>query len=170
MFNRNTNCHSLSTQVPGSPQQASRTFKSNAVTLIVGRMPTDPNACSMIRLTLSALSGVGHQAVVARHDLDPFQGTSAYRLVALERRRPAICLPKSCFIPDQPGCVLTHPETKWLLLVQPVAKIAPAAHWAITTNQYASNLIIGFSPNLWNSLTMIILTTSALSGVVMIES
>ena len=56
------------------------------------------------------------------------------------------------------------------LLVQPVVKIAPAAHWAIGTNQYASNLIIGFSPNRWNSLTMIILTTSALSGVVMIES
>ena len=56
------------------------------------------------------------------------------------------------------------------LLVQPVVKIAPAAHRAITTNQYASNLIIGFKPNLLNSLTMIALTSSALSGVVMIES
>ena len=77
---------------------------------------------------------------------------------------------KFCFISNQPGCVLTHLESKWLLLVQPVVQIALAGHWAITTNQYASSLIIGFSPNRWNSLTMIILTTSALSGVVMIES
>ena len=113
---------------------------------------------------------VGHQAVVDRHHPDPFQGTSAYHQVTPKRRRPSLTLPKSCFIPDQPRCDLTHLETKWLLLVQPVVEIAPAAHWAITTNQYASSLIIGFSPNRWNSLTMIVLTTSALSGVVMIES
>ena len=37
-------------------------------------------------------------------------------------------------------------------------------------NQYGSNLMVGFSPNLWNSLTMIVLTSSAFSVVVMIES
>ena len=56
------------------------------------------------------------------------------------------------------------------LLVHPVVKIVLAAHQAITINQYTSSLIIGFNPNRWNSLTMIALTSSALSGVVMIES
>jgi len=56
------------------------------------------------------------------------------------------------------------------LPVQPIAWNAPAAQWGHPTNRYASDLIIGFSPNRWNCLTMIARTSSALSGVVMIES
>ena len=68
------------------------------------------------------------------------------------------------------GMRFNAPSDQLALLVQPVAEIALAAHQAITTNQYASNLIIGFSPNRWNSLIMIARTSSALSEVVMIES
>ena len=81
-----------------------------------------------------------------------------------------IDLPKSCFIPDQPQCDLTHLETKWLCWSNQSYKSLQRLTGQIQLNHYASNLIIGFSPNRWNSLTMIILTTSALSGVVRIES
>ena len=56
------------------------------------------------------------------------------------------------------------------LLVNLVVQIAPASLLSITINQYASNLVIGLKPNRLNSLSMIALTVSALSGVVMIES
>jgi hypothetical protein len=56
------------------------------------------------------------------------------------------------------------------LFVQLILQIATAALWELPINRYSSNLIVGFNPNLWNSLTMIALTSSAFSAVVMIES
>ena len=56
-LNRNINWLCQSTQVPGSPQRASWPFRLNAVILIVGLIPTDSNASTMIWLTLSACSG-----------------------------------------------------------------------------------------------------------------
>ena len=76
----------------------------------------------------------------------------------------------SSFIPNQSGCVLTHLQPNWLCLSNQSSKSLLRLSWAITINQYASNLIIGFRPNRLNSLSMIVLTSSALSGVVMIES
>jgi hypothetical protein len=55
-------------------------------------------------------------------------------------------------------------------VVKPVVENAVAALWELPMTQYASSLMVGFSPNLWNSLSMIVLTSSALSGVVMMES
>ena len=104
----------LSTQVPGSPQRASRTFRSNAESLIVGLPPTDPNASSLICLTTLAVFWIGDEAVVDRHHTDPFQWHICVPPCDPNTTTTFIDLPKSCFIPDQPGCVLTHLESKWL--------------------------------------------------------
>ena len=57
LFDRTLAGLCLSARVPESLWWASLTFRSKAVTLIVGRTPTDPNVCFIIWLTLSESSG-----------------------------------------------------------------------------------------------------------------
>jgi hypothetical protein len=77
---------------------------------------------------------------------------------------------KSCIIPESTRMRSTAFWNQVHLFVHPSPRIVPVALWNKITTYYTSVLIVGLSPNLRNSLSMISRTSSALSGVVRMES